>query len=361
MNITIDRATILPALTRAAAIADSKSTMPILAGVRLVATTSRLTISATDLNLATTTEMPCKGKAGTVVVPAKALRDVVANLPDGPITLRVDDAALEVTAGRVRMRKPLLPARDLPAIPSTAELRWSDVNAGDLAAMLARTLISVCTDETRFHLNGVLLLPDRAVSTDGHRLSTSTRTIALPVPPTGVIVPRLGVIALGKLIADAAGVELAYLSPHLFARVDDAVLAIKLIDAQFPPWRQVIPPTRATTVVVGRGALIDAVKRAALIASDTRGLRLTVDPEADDPLTLSSDSPDAGDVREGVAATVTGPAVATGCAPRYLADALHAMAADDVSLDLGGPLDPWALRPVGGADDLFVIMPMRLT
>ena len=367
MNLTIPRAALLPALTRAAQVADSKSTMPILACALLRADGKRLTVAGSDLNLHAATTLAAPGKPGAICLDAKRLAATIGGLADGDVTLTVDGTTLAIKAGRSLTRLVGMTATDYPKLPSDAAVTYAAVSGPDVAALLDRTLPSACTDETRFHLNGVMLdaRTDTAtmVATDGHRLAKAARAMAAIGPgAAGVIIPRAGANALLKLCRDATAVEWGIgASPrHLFARVDKAVLAIKLIDALFPPWQQVVPASARTTVTVDRLGLLAAVKRCGLLASDTRGLTLTVDPDADDPLILASDNPDAGDVREGVEADVTGPAVTSGCNPAYLRDALTTSAADRVVIGLGGPLDPWAVRGEGDAQDVAVIMPMRV-
>ena len=367
MHLTIPRAALLPALTRAAQVADSKSTLPILACALLRADAKRLTVAGSDLNLHAATTLPATiRKAGAICLDAKRLTTTVANLPEGDIDLTVDGTVLVIKAGRSTTRLVGMTATDYPKLPDERAVAYVAVSGPDVAALLDRTLFSVCRDETRLHLASVYLDargPTTMVSTDGHRLSKAVRPLAaMATGAEGVILPKAGAAALLKLARDATSLEwgLGGSPRHLFARVDGAVLAIKLLDVVYPPFAQVIPGPGATRVTVDRATLIAAVKRCGLLASDTRGLTLTVDAEADDPLVLASDNPDAGDVREGIDAEVAGPALKTGCAPKFLADALNAMTADRVTIDLKGALDAWLVRGVGNTEDEFVIMPMRL-
>lgn len=362
MHFTIPKATLLPALDRARAVADAKTTMPQLAHVCLRATASQLTVAATDLNLTAVSTLPLMGATGgALTIGAKALRDIVANLPAGDVAIKkVDNNWAEIKAGKVSYRIVGMPDRDFPKIPDHREATFADVDAGALAELLDRTLFSVCHDETRFHLNGCLFESNgataRMVSTDGHRLSKVDRKLAGPMMSQGIIVPRKGATEVAKLLAGARTVRLAVKSPHLFVERDGVVVAVKLIDAQFPPYDQVIPKEHRTRVVVDRLVLLDAVKRCALMSRETRGLKLAVDGA----LTLTADHPDIGEVREEVTAEQAGPGVVIGVAPKYLLEALAAASSDQVALELGGSLDPMAIRPVAGADDLFIIMPMRV-
>lgn len=364
MNITIARPALAAALKRAARIADSKSTMPILAGVVVRPVGKAVTLTATDLNvsLVTTLAAAPKGKdqGSGFAVDAKAFAALIDRLPGDEATLAMGaDRTLEVSGGKVKYRVVTLDPKDAPKVEAAPADGWTTVSASDLRAMLARVMFSVCADATRFHLAGVLVertgARGRMVTTDGHRLSLVDRPLALP-PGPAVIVPTHGADALKGLLGGAT-IDLCIGERHLFARVDDAVLAVKLIDATFPPYAQVIPQAHATRVVLDRAALLDAIGRSALMASDTTGVGLTF---GEGGLTVACAHPERGEVTEQVDAEVTGPAVKVGANPTYLRELLAAMEADQVTVDLGGALDPFVFRPLAGDDATFVVMPMRI-
>lgn len=363
MNFKLSKATLTDALKRAAAVADTRSTMPLLAMACLRVTDAGLAVAATDLNVTAVSTIPLLDTTpGGVCVNAKGLRDIVANMPTGDVAIRkVENNWVEIKAGKVSYHIVGMPDRDFPKIPDHREAGFAEVDATALRELLTRTLFSVCTDQTRFHLNGVLFESNgataRMVSTDGHRLSKVDRKLTGPSISKAVIVPLRGAQEMKALLDGAKTVKLAVKGNHLFVARDGVVLSIKLIDAQFPPYEQVIPKGHRTRVVVDRAALLDAVKRCALLSSETRGLKLTVNAEG---LALSGDNPDVGEVREELTAEVTGPGLVIGAAPKYVQQALEAATSDQVALELGGELEPMAIRPVAGADDLFIIMPMRV-
>jgi DNA polymerase-3 subunit beta len=138
---------------------------------------------------------------------------------------------------------------------------------------------------------------------------------------------------------------------------DDVTLAVKLIDAQFPPYDMVIPKEHKKTLVIDRHRLIDALKRAQLMSSDTRGVKLSAEGAN---LTITSDNPDLGEVREELDTEYGGPAVSIGFNPKYVIELLSQMASDQVGLHLGGELDPGLFKPLTGDDYLGVVMPMRI-
>jgi len=365
MEFRIHKAEFIRGLRLAQSIADRKSTMPMLANVLLrVTAKSKLLCVATDLNVSLSAELKINGgQEGGLTVGAKALHDIVVNLPGDELTLRkVENNWAEIKAGKVSYRIVGVPDRDFPKVPDHREAPFGEVDAGTLREMIDRTLFSVCNDETRFHLNGVLFestgTSARMVSTDGHRLSKVDRPlVGAPKLSAGVIVPKKGLLEIKKILDGATSCKLAIKTPHVFFAVDDLVLAVKLIDAQFPPYEQVIPKEHKRSAIIDRALFAEAVKRSTLMSSESRGIKLAF---TTDQVAISSDNPDVGEVREEVDADYKGEAVTIGFNPKYVTELLQQMHSDQVAIDLGGELDPGLLRPLTGDDYLGVIMPMRI-
>ena len=256
-----------------------------------------------------------------------------------------------------------MPDRDFPRVPDHREATYTTVESAVLREMIDRTLFSVCNDETRFHLNGVYFESDgskaRMVSTDGHRLSKVERTIANgPKLSAGIIIPKKGLLEMKKVLESGPSCKLAIKTPHLFLVQEDIAIAVKLIDAQFPPYEQVIPKDHKKIITVDRSRLIDALRRAQLMSSETRGVKVAA---SKDGITITSDNPDLGEVREELDAEYNGgEPIAIGFNPKYVVELLGQMASDQVTLALGGELDPGLLRPIGSDEYLGVVMPMRI-
>jgi DNA polymerase-3 subunit beta len=196
------------------------------------------------------------------------------------------------------------------------------------------------------------------VSTDGHRLSKVERTIAGgPKLSAGVIIPKKGLLEIRRLLDAGPNCKLAVKTPHLFLVQDDIAIAVKLIDAQFPPYEQVIPKDHKRIITVDRVRFIDALKRAQLMSSETRGVKVAAAKEG---MTVTSDNPDLGEVREEVDAEYNGEPIAIGFNPKYVVELLGQMGADQITIALGGELDPGLIRPVSADEYLGVVMPMRI-
>ena len=201
------------------------------------------------------------------------------------------------------------------------------------------------------------------VSTDGHRLSKVDRGLAGgPELKPGVIIPRKGLMELRRALEGSTGaIELGFHAGHVFVRNGRTVISVKLIEAQFPPYDQVIPKDHDKCCIVPRTAFLESLKRISLMSSDkTWGVKLSIEKGL---LKVSSDNPDLGEAREELDADYDGVALTVGFNARYLIDVLQEIDSENVRIELGGELDPGVLRPSqpeGDLDHLGVIMPMRI-
>ena len=356
----------LRGLRLAQGIADRKNTMPILANVLLRADgKGGLLVAATDLNVSVSANLAVTAdKEGGLTVGAKPLHDIVANLPGDELTIKSTESnQADIRAGKVEYKLVGMPDRDFPKMPDHREMKFSKVDGAVLRDMIDKTLFSVSNDETRFHLNGVLFECDgaraRMVSTDGHRLSKAESTLTGgPQLASGVIIPRKGLSEIKRLLdAMQADCEMAVHGTNLFLRGGDTVLAVKLIDASYPPYDQVIPKGNDKTAIVECKAFLEALRRASLMSSETRGFRLTL---SEGTLQIAGDNPELGEVKEEIAAVYTGAAFSTGFNPRYFVDLITQIDGDRVRMDFAGELDPALLRPEDSTDYIGVIMPMRI-
>src|SRR3984885_4474594 len=365
MEIRIGKNEFLRGLRLAQGIADRKSTMPMLANVLLrTQGKNQLLVVATHLNVSLSAELKSQNAAeGGITLNAKSLNELIASAPGDDITLkRADNHWAEIRSAKGTYRIVAMPDRDFPKVPDHREATYTTLESAVLREMIDRTLFSVCNDETRFHLNGVFFESDgskaRMVSTDGHRLSKVERTIANgPKLSAGVIIPKKGLLEMKKVLESGPSCKLAIKTPHLFLVQEDLAIAVKLIDAQFPPYEQVIPKDHKKVITIDRVRFIEAMRRAQLMSSETRGVKVAASKEG---ITIASDNPDLGEVREELDAEYNGEPIAIGFNPKYVVELLGQMGTDQVTLSLGGELDPGLIRPLGGDDYLGVVMPMRI-
>lgn len=366
MKLKAQKNTLLDALYYAQGIADRKATMPILANVLLRTDGDSITVAATDLNLTVNSEVAADISApGEVTVSAKHLHDIVKGMGDEVEIETLSNGQLAIRSGRAVYKVASLPARDFPKLPKMADVVFSRVDASVMRDMLAKTFFSVSSDETRSHLNGVLFecMGDsaRMVSTDGHRLSLCER----PLPGAQrmmALIPRRGLVEIRRALDDSGTVDIALHDFNVFVRTGSTTLSVRINEAAFPPWQQVVPKASEREVTVKTAELLASMKRIMLVASEkTHGVRLAV---TDGQIAIETDNPDLGDGRELLDAKLSGTPITIGFSGRYLIDVLQEIQAPEVKLSMGSDLDPVLLSPMdegkNGNRALFVIMPMRL-
>ena len=373
MDIIIPKRNLLPLLARSVTVADKKSAMPALANVLLSADAGTLCVSATDLYLSVTGDTPAEVSiAGAVALPAKDLFERVKMMPDGPIQIIANDTAqttIKAVGSARRYTLHGIPGSEFPVLPKpTPDAPTLTLPVDVLALLIARTHFSISTDETRPHVNSGLFEWSgdkvRLVSTDGHRLSKMEATVSGSSATATMLIPLKAIGELRRLADEAKGekealtVSITQSGPNAFFAIAGMTFSCKLVDAQFPPYQQVIPEPRVAARAP-RAALIEALRAMKVASPDrTGGVKLTFEPGV---LRLTSESPESGNGMDEIAIDYAGPAATIGFNAEYLLDALGVVATDDVLLDVGGELDPMRITAGDGSDEYVgVVMPQRI-
>lgn len=376
MELSISKKNFLRGLARTHAVADRKSSMPILSNILLSTDgKSTLRLAATDLYLGVNASSEAKvAKEGTVAVPARTLFDIIKNLPEGEVTLAVGtNHAVEIRCGKVRFKIPGMPGEDFPSLPSPGESKFADLEIDTLSELISRTQYSMSTDDTRPHLAGALFEGDgknvRMVTTDGHRLSKAEKKATGSSLNFSMLIPSKGIGELRRLLDDAKGdkqkgddapmtLGIASVSGNAFFRRDGVQLSVKLADEQFPPYSKVIPQQQDRRVVLSRALFSEALRRIALVASDkSGGVRLGIE---EGKLRITSENPDVGEGSEELDVDFAGKPVTIGFNAKYVLDVLAALPDNEIALELGGELEPGVIKPAQDASFVGVIMPMRI-
>ena len=378
MHLVIQKRNFLRSLARTHSVADRKSSMPILSNILLSTDGPKtLRLAATDLYLSVASVASAEVKqAGTIALAARTLFDIVKSLPEGELSIQVvGNHAAEIRSGKVRFKIPGMPGQDFPSLPNPGNAEFAPLEAEELGKLISHTHYSMSADETRPHLACALFEGDgksvRMVTTDGHRLSKAEYKLAegRKALSFSMLVPSKGIAELRRLVDEAksdraktedtpTAIDVATAGGSAFFRRDDAVLSVKLVDEQFPPYNKVIPSSPSRKVGVSRALLTEALRRIALVASDKSGsVRFAAEPGV---LRITSENPEVGEGAEEIDVDFAGEPIEIGFNAKYVLDVLQALTEDDVRLELGGQLDPGVVRPVGPTDFVGVIMPMRI-
>ncbi len=261
---------------------------------------------------------------------------------------------------------------DFPPLPAPAEgAPTLALDVDVLAELIAKTHFSISTDETRAHLNSALFEWDgdvvRMVSTDGHRLSKMEMKVAGRQASATMLIPLKAIQELRRLcdevMADGpkdqkAQISITQSSSSAFFQSGGTTFSVKLVDAQFPPYAQVIPQNSEKKIRVARAAFADALRAVSIAASErTGGVKLSIGPSV---MRISSESPDSGEGSDEVPVDYAGSPMTIGFNAKYFLDVLGALDEEDVVLCLSGDLDPAVVRPASDMQFLAVVMPMRI-
>jgi DNA polymerase-3 subunit beta len=380
MHVIVSKKDLVPVLERCQGVADRKSTMPVLGNVLLeVGGPNELRLAATDLILAVRGTVSARvEQGGSVAVGARDLVERVRNMPDGEIGIATTANAattLRAVGSARRFTLQGIPGEEFPSLPQPEkDAKSSTLQASVLATLIAGTHFSISNDETRPHLSSALFEWDgdavRMVTTDGHRLSKVEVRVEGRHGTGSMLIPLKGVNELRRLCDEALGkhggdsepeLKIVQAGPNAFFELPGFQFSVKLVDAQFPPYQQVIPAEYAQHVKVPRLATADALNAVSVAASDrTGGVKLSL---SKGKLRFESESPESGEGFDELSVDYAGADLTVGFNARYFLDVLRAISDDEVEIGVGGELDPAVIRPAvpnPKNDYVAVIMPMRI-
>jgi len=377
MELTVAKKDLLKLVTRMQGVAERKSTMPVLSNVLLaVDGPSALRLAATDLYLAIAGKVTAEiTKGGSVAVPAKDLLERVKMMPDGPIRIASEDNAtttLKATGSARRYTLRGMPGEDFPPLPVPAEgAPTLAIEVDVLRELIAKTYFSISSDETRAHLNSALFEWDgdivRMVTTDGHRLSKMEVRVAGRQASATMLIPLKAILELRRLCDEIvpeqskdakAQLQITQSGSSAFFQGGGSTFSVKLVDAQFPPYSQVIPQNSDKQIRVPRGQFADALRAVSIAASErTGGVKLGISGTT---MRITSESPESGDGFDEVPVEYAGADITIGFNAKYFLDVLGALSEDEIILGLSGELDPAVVRPASDRNFLAVVMPMRI-
>ncbi len=374
MKFKADRASLLKALAHVQSVVEKRNTIPILANVLMAVREGKLTLTATDMEIAIVEDVPAStSRDGACTAPAATLYEIVRKLPEG-VELELDcpggDAQLQLRAGKYETKLLVLPTEDFPAMTAGSLPHRFSLSALQLRGLIDRTRFAISTEETRYYLNGIFLHAAesdgvrvlRAVATDGHRLAR----VEEPLPEgagqmPGVIIPRKTVNELRKLLDEVSGnVEAALSDTRIQFHADAVLLTSKLIDGTFPEYERVIPRTNDKVLRVGKKDFSDAVARVAAISTErSRPVKLSL---GRDLLVLSASSPEQGVAMEELEldrVKYEASPLEIGFQARYLNDITDQIS-EQVEFRFADGSAPTVVQDAADASALYVLMPMRV-
>ena len=372
MKIQIEKKDLMNLIGKTQNIVEKKNTMPILVNVLLDAQGSSVKVFATDLEVSLTDETKVQIlEPGKVAVSAKSLFEIAKELSEGMIQLhKKENNWLEIKQGKYTSKIVGVSAEEYPIFPTYQGQDFIKIETSVLRDMIEKTIYSISTDETRYHLNGVYFersvgsVPNqfRMVATDGHRLSLIDKTIQQNNPPTspqGVIIPRKGLNEIRKLLDTLSGeFEMAIEGSQLIVKQGSTILMIRLIEGRYPNYQQFIPQNLKHKIIVSKDSFLTSLKRVSLLANQkSKGVTILL---TNGKMEISSNNPELGDAKEEIECGFEGNEIKVGFNAKYITDVLSSMNDDKIEFHLNDQLSPGIMRPHNDSTYTCVVMPMRI-
>jgi len=372
MKLSIERNTLLKAVSHAQSVVERRNTIPILANVLIEAEDEKVQFRATDLDVEIVDRVQAKvDRTGSTTVSAVLLHEIARKLPDGAlIELTADTAGnrLTVEAGRSNFSLATLPKEDFPIMASSEYAANFSAKSGDLRRLFDKSRFAISTEETRYYLNGVYMHSAtfenskvlRCVATDGHRLArvdTGLPEGAEELP--GVIIPRKTVAEIRKFLDDDE-VQIAVSVSETKVRfaTPDITLTSKVIEGTFPDYTRVIPASNEKKLEVDADEFAKAVDRVSTVSSErSRAVKLNLE---DDQLTLIVNSPDSGAAEEQVAVAYSDERLEIGFNAKYLLEISGQIDKENAIFMFNSSGDPVLIREGNDLSAVYVVMPMRV-
>ncbi|MGC8626911.1 MAG: DNA polymerase III subunit beta [Acidimicrobiales bacterium] len=366
MKLRCERDSLVDALALAGRASSGRALPSALGGVKLDLRADTLHVTGTDQDLTIVTTVKVAGmEDGVVVVPSRLLADIARALPAGAVMIEGDEDEVRVSGGRSEFLLRPYRVADFPRVGVVSGPGVSLAATG-LAEGLRQVVRAASSEEARPVLTGVLLAAEadglRLVATDSYRLAVKDIPGAKALLEEGqhVLVPSRALAELQRLLAhDVSEVEVHVAPRDMAFCVDHVQLVTRLIDGEFPPYRQLIPFNYPNKLSVPRAAFLDAIKRVRLVARDaTTPARVLL---RDGSIQLNVVTNDWGQATEEVEASYEGAEMAIAFNPQYLADGVEAIPGDEVVLEALDSLKPVTLKPSGSADYVYLLMPVRVS
>jgi DNA polymerase-3 subunit beta len=368
MRFTITREKLQEGLTAVAASIPAKTTLPVLANILLETTEKGIRLSGTDLDIAVSTEVAADVEtSGAITIPAKKLSEIARELPPSPVKMASSgEQRVTLDCGRSHFRLLGLPKDEFPSFPNIKFNESWRVRSGELQKLISHTSFAVSTEESRPILNGVLweLRPEqmRMVATNGHRLAKMQVPIkSSGMPSADLIVPPKALEQIRRLFPADEELEIARGENHLGFRSPFTAVYTRLIEGPYPNYEQVIPKDNDKYAIADKGALISALKRMSVIASDqTHRIRMSFNAGM---VKFSVQTPDLGDAQDELPVRYEGDQLDIGFNASYLLEILRFMPTDEIRLTFRAPERAATLEPEQWNDPaqyLCLVMPLRL-
>jgi DNA polymerase-3 subunit beta len=364
MKFSVTKEKLLECLQQVQNVVSTRTTLPILSNVLLQTNGSEVRLTTTDLDVGVRGSFEAQvEKEGATTLPARRLFNIIRELPSSEIQFDVDGKnAASIRSGQSFFKILGLPEEEFPPLPKFDDSKVVTIRQKDLRDGLRKTSYAISTDETRYVLNGVLFsFKDNKltlVATDGRRLAMVDIDLEFPRSHEGdIIVPTKAVTELHRLLTGEGDLRVSVGSGQIAFDLEKALLVSKLIEGNYPNYRQVIPGEMKERVTLERETFLNSLRRVSLLASDkSNSIKLNFSKNNID---ITANTPEVGEAKESLAVVYKGREFSIAFNPEFLMAPLRNLTEDEIFLDLIDEMSPGVIKIQ--SPFLYVLMPMRIS
>jgi len=364
MKFAVTKEGLLDGLQRIQNVVSTRSTLPVLTNTLLETTKTGLRLTTTDLEVSIRSEIVAQiEKPGSTTLPARRLSAIVNVLPSSEVIVETDGKNIStLRCGSSFFRIFGLPKEEFPPFPSFKEAKVYTIKQSELKHGLRRTSYAISVDETRYVLNGILFSFKEnkltLVATDGRRLALFDSDVEFPHShERDFIVPTKAVTELHRLLAEDGDVQISVSENLVSFELNDSQLVSKLVEGNYPNYRQVIPSEAKERITIEREALLNCVRRVSLLSNEkTSSVRLNF---SRNNLDITANTPEVGEAREAMPVVYRGRDLSIAFNPDFLMDPLRNLPSDEIHLELIDEMSPGVIKI--NTPFLYVLMPMRVS
>lgn len=373
MKVKIDRKDLLSGIQRVQGVVERRNTMPILTHILMEAEGQNISLFATDLEVGIQGAYPAEVlEPGKITVSARKLHEIVREFPEGSVTITSQpNHWVVLESGKSYFRIVGLPPEEFPVSPSTESDEQIQINPNLLSGLIRKTLFAAGENNPQYIINGILIQLEKSggedgtirfITTDGHRLAIAEGKVNgnWKEREAGFILPKKAILEIKRALDDGNETkdpQLLIGENQLTYRWGTLVITSRLMEGEFPNYKQAIPQGTEKKVSVQKEALEGGLRRVSILAREkTSAIKFSFE---DGQITLSASNPEMGEANETIETPFEGEGFSTGFNARYLLDALSALQGEEVVLEFKDALSPCLIREESEGF-LTVIMPMRV-
>lgn len=339
----------------------ARAGIPALSGVLIELTDTDLSLTTTDLELTTRVRLGLTGEAGKVLLPARLLAEIVRGLGSDEVELLTENGSVRVAGGRTKYEIRSLSPEDFPRLETASQTKTITVGGDLLAKALGQVALAASRDETRPVLTGVLFEGEgdelRIVATDSYRLAVRTIEVS-GAQDTRVLVPARAVVEVARLAGGLDEVRIEIASAQVGFHLGDVVIQSRLIEGEFPAYRQLLPENQPNKLRVTKGDFIESVKRVAVLAQDATPVFLEL---SDDGMRLTCHAQGLGEGAEDIDGSYAGEELRVAFNAAYLEAGVGATESDEVEIDFTDQQRPALVHAAGDSNFRYLLMPIRVS